>query len=259
MTSLFGTYDHYGFAAIALFGTFLGAWFLLWVTLRSPWAATIRAYRGVAPPFLNVVGVLFALTLAFLANDTWNAHDRALNAVYQEANGLRSLEALADHLPTPVKAEVVAAVRDYARITVEREWLLLARRQSSREAAQLLDRLLVLLAGPEVATAPPAVQAQMLNQVAEVRAARGLRIALSQTHVNPLKWLGMACLGFLTMISITLVHVDQVRAEILAVVIFAAAAGPMAAIVLVQANPFQQPTAVQAAPIMELLDESPSR
>ncbi|BAE49475.1 DUF4239 domain-containing protein [Paramagnetospirillum magneticum] len=256
MTTILGTYDHYGYAAIALLGTFVGAWFLLWVTLRSPWADELHTWRGVSPPFLGVVGVLFALTLAFLANDTWNAHDRALNAVYQEADGLRSIDALAEHLPAPIKARVVGAVRDYARITVTEEWPLLARRQNSRAASDQLDRLLSLLAGPDVsAVAPTGVHGLMLSQAVQVRAARGLRIALSQTHVNPLKWLGMAFLGFLTMISIAMVHVDQGRAEILAMVIFAAAAAPTAAIVLVQGNPFQQPTVVHAGPIAALAAE----
>lgn len=253
MTTLLGTYDHYGYAAIALLGTFFGAWFLLWVTLRSPWAERIRLWRGVSPPFLGVVGVLFALTLAFLANDTWNAHDRALNAVYQEADGLRGIDALAEHLPPPVKAGVVGAVRDYACITVNEEWPLLARRQSSRLAAEHLDGLLALLSGPDIAAVtPPGVHGLMLAQATQVRAARGARIALSQTHVNPLKWLGMAFLGFLTMISIAMVHVDQARAEILAMAIFAAAAAPTAAIVLVQGNPFQPPTVVHAGPIKAL-------
>ena len=240
-----GTYDHYGYAGIALVGTFFGAWFLLWITQRSPWADIIHTYRGVSPPFLGVVGVLFALTLAFLANDTWNAHDRALNTVYQEADALRSIDALAEHLPTQARSRVETAVRDYARVTVTDEWPLLARRTSSRDASEKLDRLLALLAGTDVAaTAPAGVHALMLGQATQIRAARGLRIALSQTHVNPLKWLGMAGLGFLTMISIAMVHVDQARAEILAVAIFAAAAAPTAAIVLVQGNPFQPPTVV---------------
>jgi len=250
-----GHYDHYGYALVALLGTFLGAWLLLWTTLRSPWAAAIRTFRGVSPPFLGVVGVLFALTLAFLANDTWNAHDRALNTVYQEADGLRSIKALAEHLPAAVRSRIEAQVADYARVTVEEEWPLLARRQSSQAASDRLDHLLSLLAGREVAEAAPAgVHSLLLAQVIQVRAARGLRIALSQTHVNPLKWLGMAFLGFLTMISVAMVHVEQARAEILAVAIFAAAAAPTAAIVLVQGNPFQSPTVVTSAPVAALID-----
>ncbi|CAA7624844.1 conserved membrane hypothetical protein [Candidatus Terasakiella magnetica] len=251
-----GAYDHYGYAFIALIGTFAGAWFLLWVTQRSPWAAVIKTYRGVSPPFLGVVGVLFALTLAFLANDTWNAHDRAINAVFQEADGLRSIEALAAHLPPGVKDRIKAAVGAYARSAIDDEWPALARRTSSPQTSGHLDHLLALLSGSEVAAvAPPAVHALMLNQAAQVRSARGQRIALSQAHVNPLKWLGMACLGFLTMVSIAMVHVDQARAEILAVLIFAAAAAPTAAIVLVQGNPFQPPTVVSAEPLRGLVGE----
>ncbi|OAN52218.1 hypothetical protein A6A04_00515 [Paramagnetospirillum marisnigri] len=250
----FGAYDHYFYAVVALLGTVAAAWFLLWVTLRSPWAEEIRTYRGMSPPFLGVVGVLFALTLAFLANDTWNAHDRALNAVHQEGDALRSIKALAAPLPQASRRAVEAAVADYARITVEEEWPLLARRLSSQEAADRLDALLALLSGEEISlTSQPATHALMLTQVTQVRVARSMRIALSRTHVNPLKWLGMAGLGFLTMISIAMVHVDQARAEILAVAIFAAAAAPTAAIVLVQGNPFQPPTVITDAPIRALV------
>lgn len=249
-----GPYDHYVYAAIALGGSFLAAWFLLWVTLRSPWVEEIRTYRGMSPPFLGVVGVLFALTLAFLANDTWNAHDRALNTVYQEGEALRGIRSMAAALPETSGRAVNAAVGDYARVTIDEDWPLLARRLSSRQAAERLDDLSALLAGGDMAaTLPTAVHAQMLGLAAQVRAARGQRIALSQTHVNPLKWLGMAGLGFLTMVSIAMVHVDQARAEILAVLIFAAAAAPTAAIVLVQGNPFQPPTVVSAAPIETVL------
>ncbi len=246
-------YDHYSYAVLALVGTFVGAIGLLWVTQRSPWAATIKTYRGVSPPFVGVIGVLFALTLAFLANDTWNAHDRALNAVYQEGDALRSIVALADHLPAPTRAKVNAAVADYAAFAVTTEWPLLARRQSDPGAAARLDGLLALLAGDEVAKGTTAgVHTLMLQQAIVIRSTRDLRIGLSQTHVNPLKWLGMAFLGFLTMIAVAMIHVEQPRAEVVAIMLFAAAAAPTAAIVLVHGNPFQQPMAVTSAPIAAL-------
>jgi len=104
------TYDHYLLAALALFGT-LGACGIGFWLGHSRFAPAIRAWRGLSPPFVNVIGVLFALTLAFLANDTWNAHDRATNAVFQEAGALRSIEALSRHLPDPTRAKVDQAVQ----------------------------------------------------------------------------------------------------------------------------------------------------
>jgi hypothetical protein len=67
----------------------------------------------------------------------------------------------------------------------------LARRAESREVVERADALLVLLASSEIATAAGAnVQALMLRKVSEIRDERDQRVALSQTHVNPLKWLG---------------------------------------------------------------------
>ena len=98
------------------------------------------------------------------------------------------------------------------------------------------------------------MQGLLLQQAAALRGTRDLRVALSQTHVNPLKWLGMAFLGLLTMVSIAMVHIDQPRAEVLSVLLFAAAAAPTAAIILVHGNPFQEPASVGTAPIAAILD-----
>lgn len=65
------SFEHYGYALVGIVGTYIAA-------------ATVMARRGAA--FINMIGVLFSLTLAFIANDTWNAHERATNAVFREAD-----------------------------------------------------------------------------------------------------------------------------------------------------------------------------
>jgi hypothetical protein len=248
-----GAYDQYLYAAAAMFGTFLAALGTLWALQRPRWAQTVGSYHGVAPPFINIIGVLFALTLAFLANDTWGAHDRAIDAVNREADALRSVLTLVERLPPQAAAPARAAVEDYAR-AVAAEWPLLARRSSSPEAAAAAERLLGALADRLVVeVAPGQVHQLMLQQAVKARDAREARIALSKTHVNPLKWLGMAFLGFVTMLSVAAVHIGQPRAALAAIMLFAVAAGPTAAIVLVHGNPFQQPTSVTSAPITALL------
>ena len=246
-------YDHYLFAALALFGTLGACGAGLWLG-RSRHGAAIRDWRGLSPPFVNVIGVLFALTLAFLANDTWNAHDRATNAVFQEAGALKSIQALSRHLPETTRAKVDRAIQAYVRSTVEGEWPRLAHRQGNPETSEALAGLLEVLSGSEVAASlHPTSHAQVLEQAITVRNAREQRMALSQTHVNPLKWLGMAFLGLVTMISISMVYVDQPKAELLAVLLFTAAAGPTAAIVLVQGNPYLEPGAVRPTPLAEMI------
>lgn len=249
------TYDQYGYALLAVVGTFAAVYLIHRAMQHQPWRATLHSLRGVAPPFINIIGVLFGLTLAFLANDTWSAHDRAMNAVYREADSLRTIAALSNTLEHPLQEEIRTSLAEYARAIVD-EWPVLAERQSSRSVMLKEDSLLALLASSPVAqVAGAGLQALMLQKAIEIRDLRDQRIALSQTHVNPLKWLGMAFLGFLTLLSVAVVHVDQPRAAVVAVLLFALAAAPTAAIVLVQGNPFQMPTSVTPAPIETVLAE----
>lgn len=249
-----GAYDHVGFAVVAVAGTVLASAALVAFMHDARRAAWLASLDGVAPPFINIIGVLFALTLAFLANDTWSAHDRAVTAVYREADSLQAIVALSRELDTAQREKVETAVSDYARAAVEVEWPMLARRRSSPSAAAALDELLGRVAmADHGAMLGAAVHGQMLQQVMEVRTSRDQRIGLSQTHVNPLKWFGMAFLGFVTLLSIAVVHVGNRRAALAAILLFSLAAAPTAAIVLVQGNPFQPPTTVSTAAIAALI------
>lgn len=253
LATLLHTHDHYAYALVALLGTVVAVAAVPWLLTHSRWAPWARSLHGVVPPFINIIGVLFGLTLAFLANDTWSAHDRATNAVYREADALRSLAALSQSLPPPLRAQVREAATRYGQASLS-EWALLARRQASDEAGERADALLTLLARPELAAAAgETVQALMLRKAGDIRDERDHRIALSQTHVNPLKWLGMAFLGLITLVSVAVVHADNPRAAFVAVLLFALAAAPTAAIVLVQGNPFEPPAAVSPAPVAAAL------
>lgn len=247
------TYDHYAYALIAVLGTAAAVVGTQWFIQHSRWSAWANSLQGVVPPFINILGVLFGLTLAFLANDTWSAHDQATRAVYREADALQSLATLASQMPEPQRQLLRQSIGDYAQACAQ-EWTLLAKRQASPQVKQKADALLSLIASDTIAKSTNNnVQALMLNKVSEARDQRDQRVALSQTHVNPLKWLGMGFLGLLTLLSIAVVHVDKPRSALVAVSLFALAAAPTAAIVLIQGNPFEQPTVVSPAPIAAVL------
>ena len=131
------------------------------------------------------------------------------------------------------------------------EWPKLAHQQSDSQIYRDIAALTALVVSKEVANSlDQTSHAYLINQVDRIKEAHSQRVILSETHINPLKWLGMAVLGFITMISIVMVHGDQVKAEIIAVVLFVIAATPTAVIVLVQSNPFQQPTDLVPTPIL---------
>ena len=249
MTTSLTAFDHYGYALLAVFGTALAVWLIDRIMADARGGRWVASLHGVVPPFINIVGVLFGLTLAFLANDTWSAHDRTSNAVYREADALRSLSTIATRLEEPHRAVFSDALRSYRDAAVS-EWPLLARRQILPAAQKHSDNLLALVSDRAFGAAiGQTLQGLILRKVTELRTDRDARISLSQTHVNPLKWLGMAFLGFVTLLSVAVVHSENRRAALTAMVLFALAAAPAAAIVLVQSNPFQPPASVSFQPI----------
>ena len=249
MRASVSAYDHYGYAIVAVLGTVFAVWLIDRIMRHGRCGRWVASLHGVVPPFINIVGVLFGLTLAFLANDTWSAHDRTRNAVYREADSLRSLMIIANQLEGPNREALRTALQEYRSSAIE-EWAMLAGRTTLPAAQQRGDRLLTLASSkPFGAATGETLQALILRKVVELRTDRDARISLSQTHVNPLKWLGMAFLGFVTLLSVAVVHAENRRAALTATILFALAAAPAAAIVLVQSNPFQPPASVSAQPI----------
>jgi hypothetical protein len=186
---------------------------------------------------MNILGVLFALTLAFIGNDTWTAHDRAVMAVNAEADSLRGLAIIIRQLPPQAQQGAREALQAYAGGAVA-EWSDLGRREVSAATSEAAAEVLGSLTSPALISALPEPAANSaLGLAMQIRQSRDERIALSQTHVNPLKWLGMAFLGLLTMISVAAVHIGAPRAMILSVSLFALAVAPTAVIVLIHGNP----------------------
>ena len=247
-------YDQYLYALVALVGTGGGLLLLRQVVHRSGWTESLRQGKGVEPQIIGVVGMLFALTLAFLANDTWMSRDRASAAVFQEADALHGIRALVLALPPEIRSPIEQEVDHYLHQAVEVEWPLLGQRQTDPTASAILDRLLAEAARPETARQlGTSVQGQLLSLIMQVRASRDQRLSLSQTHINPGKWFNMAGLGFLTLLVIAVVHIEKPRASITALILFALASAPMAGLVMIQSNPFLGLGAIAPDPLRVML------
>jgi hypothetical protein len=241
------TSHHYAYGAVATLGTFAAVAAIGWLMTTAAWAGWAPEMAEVSGPLLNVLGVLFGLTLAFLANDTWTAHDRARTTILREADAVRGLDILAESAPEATRQVLRKAVRDYVSTAVG-EWPALARYDISPAASAASDQLLRAFSSISPNDTRHAVlQQTMLRYVVQIREHRDVRVGLSRTHVNPLKWFGMALLGFLTIVSIAVVHATEPVAALIAMGLFGLASAPTATIVLIHGNPFQPPSAVSTA------------
>jgi hypothetical protein len=239
---------------LGILATFLTAGLLLWLCSFSRFAPLFRTLNNLSPQVVAIVGILFALYTTFFASDIWNIRDRAQTAIQQEAEALRSLFRLAEQQPPEIGAPIIVALRDYARVTIQIEWPLLAQgRQNSEQALDAWRRLLrAVLAEPVVKGMPVSVHAVLLQNVEQVQAARYQRLAQSQKHGDPLKWFAVACLGAFTLFTIALVHLDNWRTQLAALLIYSAAISVSFSAAYLQRSPFQV-FVVSPQPIAELI------
>ncbi len=210
------------------------------------------SFTNVSPQLVAIIGLLFGLYMAFFANDIWSIRDRAQTMILQEADGLRGILGIAEDLPTELGAPLVAAVHDYVGAAVQ-EWPLLARGESSPQArARLRHMQRIALSAPLAPQLSLGIQALLSTHLEKAQSARYHRLALSQRRGDPLKWFAVACLGTLTLLSVALVHLDNRKSQLAAMLIYASAISVGFTAAYLERSPFQV-FVVSAAPIAEVV------
>ncbi len=114
-------------ASCAFFFSAIAA-LLIWLSFGRATGAAAQSLKGVVAPFPNVLAVILAILIGFLASDIWERERRAAAAVREEANQLVALDRLAAVFSLP-RDNLDAAIRAYASIVVQKEWPAMARQQ----------------------------------------------------------------------------------------------------------------------------------
>ncbi len=251
--------QEFNYGALLILGilaTFATVGLIFWLIHSPRTGGVFRRLTHISPQLVAIIGLLFGLYMAFFANDIWNIRDRAQNMILQEADGLRGILTVAESLPVETGAPLAAAVRGYVRVAVQ-EWPLLAQGGSSPQAHELLRQLSrVALGEPLASRLGPGAQFVVAHNLEKAQSARYHRLALSQRRGDPLKWFAVACLGTLTLLSVGLVHLDNWRSQLAAMLIYASAISVGFTAAYLERSPFQA-FVVSSRPIAELVDATP--
>ncbi len=113
----------------------------LQLLLRRHWPALREGdHNDVAGFIIAVVGVIYAVLLAFVVVVSWENFSGAENVVGQEASALRNIYRDSTTFPPEVRERIHNDVRDYARTVAEREWPAMSRGEpGDPEVAGVLD------------------------------------------------------------------------------------------------------------------------
>jgi hypothetical protein len=108
---------------------------------RSVTLSTLESHNQVAGFIYSVVGVVYAVLLAFIAIVVWQQHTSVQTQVEQEANQLGDLYRNAQVFPAEVRTRLQNQIRAYSRIVVEKEWPAMAKREASADAWAAFNQL----------------------------------------------------------------------------------------------------------------------
>lgn len=148
------------------------------IGIRRRWPALAEGrHNEVAGFLIAVVGVIYAVLLAFVVIVSWEKFNDAESITGQEASVLRSMYRDAAQLPPPASTGLRALVVEYADDVAHGEWAIMAEGSASDpHVTGVLDRMSSTLGSvvPPTAPAPAFVQSEIerLDQLVSLRSQR---------------------------------------------------------------------------------------
>jgi hypothetical protein len=171
------------------------------VALRRSWPALREGeHNDVVGFIIAVVGVIYAVLLAFVVIVSWEKYTDAEGVVGQEASALRTIYRDSTPFPPDTRDRVHTAVRAYATAAIEQEWPAMSRGESGApEVARVLDDTSILLSG--LPTGTPAQQAYLqveADRFNDLITARSRRLDFVEQGVPGVLWTALIIGGVVT-------------------------------------------------------------
>jgi hypothetical protein len=166
---------------------------------RSVTLSTLESHNQVAGYIYSVVGVVYAVLLAFIAIVVWQQHTQVQSQVEQEANQLGDLYRNAQVFPEEVRTRLQNQIRAYIRSVVEKEWPAMATGETSPDAWAAMNQLWRAYQQVEVRNDHERLwYEKSLDQLDQLGDYRRLRMLSNRPAVPALMWVVLLATGIIT-------------------------------------------------------------
>ena len=155
------------------------------------------AHNDRAGFILAVIGVVYAVLLAFVAIGTWERFNQAEARSYEESEALATVYRDAESFPDA--APLQAMLRAYVRSVIDDEWPRMRRGQRGAASNALLeaaDRYVRHL--PVGSVAAQDVHGQMLSAIDTALADRETRLTIDFIGINGIMWVVLVAGAYIT-------------------------------------------------------------
>ncbi|HEY3448622.1 MAG TPA: DUF4239 domain-containing protein [Myxococcales bacterium] len=218
-------------------------------------AAWLRANNEVAGNYLQTLGTIYAVLLAFVVFVVWQQFNDARNSVESEANEISDLDRILQGFPDPTRSHVRGHLNAYVQAVVVEEWRRMGKGEHSRSAERALEEIWLALEVWEPTTQREQhLFGEALARYNDLSDARTHRLLASKVRLPSTMWGLLVADGALTIGSMWLFWLESFAAHAL---MTSALAGSIAFILYVVAdldNPFWGDWVISCDPIRQSLE-----
>ena len=246
--------------SVLLLGASIAATILLELLVRRFLPARVRrAHNDATAAVFSVVGVTFAVLLAFIATTAWDGFDRARAASYTEAARALDVDEALLGLSGASRQVMHDALVGYLTTVVTIEWPAQAAGQTIDPASDDLDALnRMALALRPASPAEINLQALLLQSLARLSDARQDRMLAAQTTVPAVVWVVTVIGGALTVAFSSFLGVAHLVVHLAMSCILAVSGVLVLIMILALSHPFRGDLRVSAQPFEQVLDRARS-
>lgn len=159
-------------------------------------------HHDVIGAFINVIGVIYAVLLAFVLLSVWEQYNDIRTSTEQEASQMADLLSIGEALPPADRQAVRSALAAYAAAVVDDEWPAMADgRRSDRAESAFADVWRRVAAITPADSRASVVYETMLDRLSELSDSRRARISMAVPSVLPLLWVLLWVGGGVTLLS----------------------------------------------------------
>ena len=210
----------------------------------------------VASTIFNMVGVLYAVLLAFVVVQVWETGNEAQDYTQAEASDASQIYFTARALPQPQRGQLTHLARAYVRTVADREWPLMAHGRTSPQAVADVARMRVsILAYHPTDYRGQILMSQTLDSINQLVDARRNRTSRATSPVPTIMWIGLIAGAVITVGFTLSFGYGRLVHQILMCSAVAALLAFILWLVYEMGHPYSGPTGIGPDAFREVLDK----
>ena len=213
-----------------------------------------RMHNDVAAAMFSIIGVTFAVLLAFVAMLAWQGFNLAKAASYKEAAQIMDVSAAIGGLPEPAASALHKGIVSYTREVIDTEWPAQALGRTDDAGAVDLMQLNRIATGLHPAAVGDSnFHAALLQALSGLRDARAERLLSAESAVPPIVWFTLILGGVLTVASASFLGAPSLRMQLAMSSALAVCGALVLILIIALSNPFRGDFRVSTAPFDRVL------